>query len=222
MREKLNEQLIQLHSMLEEMGDMIENAISSSVETMQKQDTERANKIILGDEQINRQEKAIESLCFHLILTQQPVAYDLRNISAALKMITDMERIGDHAADICELVIHIGKTDVALDYGHISRMAEATISMVNRSIDAFIRSDLALAQAVCRMDDEVDELFDAAKHDLVELIRHDVARSEQAIDMLMIAKYFERIGDHATNIAEWVVYSITGEHKNDNPSADKQ
>ncbi len=218
MRTRLNEELIKLHNMLENMGDMIEQALEGSVAALANEDMDKAREIIRNDRLINRQEKDIESLCFKMILMEQPVAYDLRNVSAAIKMITDMERIGDQAADICDLILHIGKTSVALDYGHISRMAEVTIQMVKKSIEAFIKSDLDLAQKVCATDDEVDELFKSARHDLVELIRHDVNLSEQAIDMLMIAKYFERIGDHATNIGEWVIYAITGEHKDYNPS----
>lgn len=221
MRTRLNEELIRLHNMLENMGDMIERALEGSVVALAEEDMEKAKDIIRNDRLVNQQEKDIETLCFKMLLMESPVAYDLRNVSAAIKMITDMERIGDQAADICDLVLHIGKTRIAMDYGHISRMAEVTIQMVRKSIQAFIKSDLDLAKKVCESDDEVDALFKEAKHDLVELIRHDVTLSEQAIDMLMIAKYFERIGDHATNIGEWVIYAITGEHKDyNNPVAD--
>lgn len=221
MRTRLNEELIRLHNMLENMGDMIERALEGSVAALAEEDMEKAKDIIRNDRLVNQQEKDIETLCFKMLLMESPVAYDLRNVSAAIKMITDMERIGDQAADICDLVLHIGKTRIAMDYGHISRMAEVTIQMVKKSIQAFIKSDLDLAKKVCESDDEVDALFKEAKHDLVELIRHDVTLSEQAIDMLMIAKYFERIGDHATNIGEWVIYAITGEHKDyNNPVAD--
>lgn len=217
MRTKLNDELILLHSKLEEMGDMIEVAIENGVKALSAEDMEKAKAVIANDVNINRQEKEIESLCFKMLLMQQPVAYDLRAVTAALKMVTDMERIGDQAADICELILHAGKTETAMDYGHISRMAEVTIGMVKKSIEAFIKRDLTLAIKVCESDDEVDELFLEAKHDLVELIRHDIDKSEQAVDMLMIAKYFERIGDHATNIGEWVVYSICGERGADSP-----
>ena len=221
MRTRLNEELIRLHNMLENMGDMIERALEGSVAALAEEDMEKAKDIIRNDRLVNQQEKDIETLCFKMLLMESPVAYDLRNVSAAIKMITDMERIGDQAADICDLVLHIGKTKIAMDYGHISRMAEVTIQMVKKSIQAFIKSDLDLAKKVCESDDEVDALFKEAKHDLVELIRHDVTLSEQAIDMLMIAKYFERIGDHATNIGEWVIYAITGEHKDyNNPVPD--
>lgn len=213
MRSRLNEELIQLHTLLEEMGDMIEEALEGSVKALATEDFESARAIIENDININRQQRDIEALCYKMLLTEQPVAYDLRSISTALKMVTDMERIGDQAADICSLVLHSGKTETAMDYGHISRMAEVTIKMVKNSIKAFITTDLDLAKAVCANDDEVDDLFKKAQNDLVELIRHDVSKSEQAIDMLMIAKYFERIGDHATNIGEWVIYSITGERK---------
>lgn len=219
MRTKLNEELLKLHSMLEEMGDMIERALEGSVRALADGDMDKAKEIIRNDALINNQEKEIESLCFKMILMEHPVAYDLRNVSAAMKMITDMERIGDNAADICELILHTGKTETAMDYGHISGMAKVTIRMVKKSIEAFIKRDLELARKVCVSDDEVDELFQSAKNDLVELIRHDVNKSEQAIDMLMIAKYFERIGDHATNIGEWVIYSINGEYKEEAPYA---
>lgn len=213
MRSRLNEELIQLHTLLEEMGDMIEEALEGSVKALATEDFESAKTIIENDITINRQQRDIEALCYKMLLTEQPVAYDLRSISTALKMVTDMERIGDQAADICSLILHSGKTETAMDYGHISHMAEVTIKMVKNAIKAFITTDLDLAKAVCANDDEVDDLFKKAQNDLVELIRHDISKSEQAIDMLMIAKYFERIGDHATNIGEWVIYSITGERK---------
>ncbi|MDR2938795.1 MAG: phosphate signaling complex protein PhoU, partial [Clostridiales bacterium] len=144
---------------------------------------------------------------------QQPVAADIRAISSALKMITDMERIGDHAEDISEIVICMASRPYIKELSDLPKMAEATIKMLNGSIDAFVKKDLELAQAVIKYDDIVDGLFTAIKNDLINLIREDVENGKQAIDLIMIAKYFERIGDHAVNIAEWVVFTLTGEHK---------
>jgi phosphate transport system protein len=162
--------------------------------------------------EIDDMEKSIEAHCLKLLLQQQPVASDLRIISTALKMITDMERIGDNAEDIAEIARHILNQKFIKDIVHIPQMAEATISMVTKSIDAFVKRDKKLAEEVCRSDDIVDNLFDVIKEELIEKIQEDRSNGEQAIDLLMIAKYFERIGDHAENIAEWVIFSITGEH----------
>ena len=157
-------------------------------------------------------ENDIEARCLKLLLQQQPVASDLRLISSILKMITDLERIGDQAQDISEIVIILSHSNFIKDLTHLPKMAEATIKMVKESIDAFVNKDIALANQVIEYDDVVDDLFVIIKDELISLIRHDVKNGEQAIDLLMIAKYFERIGDHAQNIAEWVVYSLTGEH----------
>lgn len=213
MRNRFDEQLEQLHVEMIQMGALCEDAISAAAEALLKGDRDLAESAQEAEREIDQKEREVENRCLKLLLQQQPVAKDLREISAALKMISDLERIGDQAADICDLILHIGKTKIAMDYGHISRMAEVTIQMVKKSIEAFIRSDLDLAKKVCASDDEVDELFLAARRDLIELIRHDVTLSGQAIDMLMIAKYFERIGDHATNIAGWVVFAVTGAHE---------
>lgn len=222
MRTRLNEDLIQLHCMLEEMGEAVESAIEGCAQALASGNKERAQAIIKNDKNINKLEKKIENFCFHMLLMEQPVAYDLRNVSAAVKMITDMERIGDQAADICDIILHAPDSDVSLDYGHISQMAEITIRMVKKSVEAFIGSDAELAGKVCMWDDEVDALFLKTKNDIVNLIRLKVELGAQAIDMLMIAKYFERIGDHATNVAEWVIYSVTGEHKDYNSGIKKE
>ena len=213
MRSRFEEQLIQLNNSLIEMGALIERAISKATKALISQDVDTARSIIDGDSLIDEKEKEIESLCLKLILNQQPVARDLREISAALKMITDMERIGDQATDISELCIYLAAQEYIKKLEHIQQMAEATIKMVTDSIDAFVKKDLELAQTVIDYDDLVDELYVAVKEDLIALIHADVKNGEQAFDLLQIAKYYERIGDHAVNIAEWVIFSITGKHK---------
>ena len=212
MRSKFDEQLKKLHEMLIEMGAMIEKAINLAIQAFDKQDADMANQAIIFDSEIDHMEKAIETLCLKLLLQQQPVASDLRLISAALKMITDMERIGDHAADISEIILMVIDNDNIKKLDHIPKMAAATTKMVTESIDAYVNMDMELAQAVIDYDDVVDELFDKVKYDLIDMIRADDIDGELAIDLVMIAKYFERIGDHATNIAEWVMFSITGVH----------
>ena len=213
MRSRFDEQLIQLNNSLIEMGALIERAIANATKALITQDADTAKSIIGGDTVIDEKEKEIESLCLKLILNQQPVARDLRQISTALKMITDMERIGDQAADISELCIFLATQEYIKKLEHIPQMAEATIKMVTDSIDAFVKKDLELAQAVIDYDDVVDELYVTVKKDLIELVHVDVKNGEQAFDLLQIAKYYERIGDHAVNIAEWVIFSITGKHK---------
>ena len=213
MRKKYLEQLEQLGNMLVEMGALIETAIAMATQALRGQDIELAKRAIAYDKEVDEKEREIESLCLKLLLQQQPVAKDLRLISAALKMITDMERIGDQAADIAEITIILAGMPYIKKLEHIPLMAEATVKMVTESIDAFVKKDLSIAESVIEYDDVVDDLFDTIKNELIELIRIDSFNSEQAVDLLMIAKYFERIGDHAENIAEWVVFSITGRHK---------
>ncbi len=215
MRSRLDAQLEQLHTALIEMGALIEYAISSAADALFGQDVAQAARSIAFDREVDQKEKEIESLCLRLLLQQQPVARDLRLISAALKMITDMERIGDQSADIAEIVSHLAGAPYITDLSALRRMAEAACGMVKRSVDAFVQRDLALAQAVVAGDDIVDAQFCAVRRTLVELIRRDASCGEQALDLLMVAKYLERIGDHAVNIAEWVIYSITGVHKNE-------
>ena len=212
MRSKFDEQLAKLNEMLIEMGAMIEKAINLAIQAFDKQDAEMANEAITFDSEVDHMEKAIETLCLKLLLQQQPVASDLRLISAALKMITDMERIGDHAADISEIILMLIDNENIKKLEHIPKMAVATTKMVTESIDAYVNMDMKLAQSVIDYDDVVDDLFDKVKYDLIDLIRQDGIDGELAIDLVMIAKYFERIGDHATNIAEWVMFSITGIH----------
>ena len=164
------------------------------------------------DREIDQKERDIETLCLKLLLQQQPVARDLRQISAALKMITDMERIGDQAEDIAEIITFLGGR-TADEHTRITRMAKATTQMVTDSIDAFVRQDVSIAERVIRSDDIVDDCFVEVKNSLISMIAANPQEGEFALDLLMIAKYFERIGDHATNIAEWVVFSVTGVHK---------
>lgn len=216
MRNRFDRQLLELNNQLIEMGSLIEKAIEMAIAALVKQDVDRAEEAIKFDEEIDRQEKDIEALCMKLLLQQQPVAKDLRLISAALKMITDMERIGDHAADISEMTILMADSTYeksSIDIALVKEMAKETTDMVIKSIDAFVNKDLELAREVLKQDDNVDKLFDQFKHQLILKINENVNNGEQATDMLLVSKYFERIGDHATNIAEWVIYSITGVHE---------
>lgn len=213
MRRGFDAQLQELNTELIEMGALIEHAIQSSVEALVEQDAQKARRAIAFDREVDQKEKDIEALCLKLLLQQQPVARDLRLISAALKMITDMERIGDQSADISEIVIFLSVAPYIKPLDLLPKMADATMGMVTRSIDAFVRRDLEMAQGVIQADDVVDGLFSAVREELTGLIREDPANGSQALDFLMIAKYFERIGDHAVNIAEWVVYAITGVHR---------
>jgi len=213
MRNRFESQLQQLNRELLEMGALIERAIENASQALVKQDIAAAEHAITIDRDVDQKERDIETLCLKLLLQQQPVAGDLRLISAALKMITDMERIGDQAADISEIVIYLSGKPYIKTLEHLPRMASAAIDMVSGSIDAYVKKDLTLAGRIARMDDVIDNLFDIVKNELIALIGEDAGNGEQAIDLLMIAKYFERIGDHAQNIAEWVEYSITGVHK---------
>ena len=167
----------------------------------------------IRDSLIDQKERTIESMCLRLLLIQQPIARDLRKVSSALKMITDMERVGDQAADICEIVTMMDGME-GLDNPRLMRdMARETVDMVHKVIDAYVASDVHLARAVMAADDVVDDLFMRVKAELIELLRRDASRGQQALDILMIAKYFERIGDHAVNIGEWVEFSVTGSYK---------
>ena len=213
MRNRFDEQLHTLNHELLEMGVLIERAIRSATDALVKQDVEAALQAIAADKEVNQAERDIESLCLKLLLQQQPVARDLRLISSALKMITDMERIGDQASDIAELVIYLSKEPYRKELKHLPQMAENAIRMVTGALDAYVRKDVALAQEVMGMDDAIDALFVTVKDELIALIRNDASAGSQAIDLLMIAKYYERIGDHAQNIAEWVEYALTGRHK---------
>ena len=215
MRNRFDRQLVQLNNELIEMVGMIEKAISDTVKALVNQDIELASNVIEYDEEIDHQEREIEQLCLKLLLQQQPVAKDLRLISAALKMITDMERIGDHATDISEITIELSKESYIKKLDHIQQMAKETMVMLVQSVEAFVNKDMDKARAVIVHDDVVDDLFNKVKAELIAMIHEDVNAGEQASDLLMAAKYFERIGDHATNISEWVIFSITGQHPDD-------
>ncbi|MEG0873826.1 MAG: phosphate signaling complex protein PhoU [Clostridiales bacterium] len=213
MRNRFDIQLEQLNSDLIEMGARIEQAIFLAKEALLSQDAEKAMEVMEKDTKIDRMERSLEGLCLNLLLHQQPVARDLRLISSALKMITDMERIGDQASDIAELTIELAKEPYIKELITIPEMANATIEMVGKSIDAYVKKDLELARKVIASDDVVDNLFVEVKDDLIAMISKDATNGTQALDLLMVAKYFERIGDHAVNIAEWVEFSLTGKHK---------
>lgn len=212
MRISFDEQLAQLNKELIYMGALCETAIANVTKALIDGNLSLTQQVLAADSEIDQKERDIESLCLKLLLQQQPVARDLRQISAALKMITDMERIGDQAGDIAE-IISMANITANDDKLHVAEMARATIKMVTDSIDAFVRKDAALAEDVLRQDDTVDTLFGRVKDALIAMLAAGEGNGEMAIDLLMIAKYFERIGDHATNIAEWVLFSITGEHK---------
>lgn len=214
MRKLFDEQLKELNIEMIKMAGQVETAIAGAAEALIKNDIALAKQVMGGDEIVDDMEKKIEHLCLKLLLQQQPVATDLRRVSTALKMTTDLERIGDQAADIAELTLKIGKTDNV----HIPQMAKAVIRMVTDSINAYVNSDEKLANDVMAEDDRVDELFVKIRDELIEMAADSREKGkqvgEQAIDLLMVAKYLERIGDHAVNIAEWVIFSVTGVHKN--------
>ena len=212
MRNRFDEQLEQLHVEIIKMGALCETAISAAAQCLQKEEKELQRQVFSTDAEIDEKEKEIESLCLRLLLHQQPVAGDLRRISAAMKMISDMERIGDQAADIAELAPYIVQKNLS-GRVKIVDMARAAVGMVTDSVEAFVRSDLALAEKVIEEDDAVDALFDQIKEEIIEQIRRQDVDSKVSMDLLMAAKYLERIGDHAVNVAEWVQYSITGVHK---------
>lgn len=214
MRTRFDEQLEGLHVELIKMGSLCEEAISIVAKGLMEDSTVQSEKVFSLEYEIDQMEGEIEDRCTRLILQQQPVASDLRNISAALKMISDMERIGDQAADIAELIPYIAGSNLQSKL-HIGEMARVTVSMVTDSIDAFVKKNLELARLVVTKDDKVDELFNTIKEELISLIYQKGVEAKAALDLLMAAKYFERIGDHAVNLAESVKYSITGLHKAD-------
>ena len=216
MRNRFDRQLSTLNDELIEMGSMIEKSIETAIKALVNQDVDLARHAIEADEEIDRQERIIEDLCLKLLLQQQPVAKDLRLISSALKMITDMERIGDHASDISEITIALADQPYIKKLEHIQQMAKETMIMLVGSIEAFVDKDLEKANEVIKRDDVVDDLFDKVKKEFIQMIHENADKGEQAADLLMVAKYMERIGDHATNISEWVIFSITGEHKSMN------
>ncbi len=212
MRSRFDEQLHELNQKMTQMGALCEKFISICADALLEGDARGAEEILTHGHEIDEMERQIEAICLKLLLQQQPVARDLRQISAALKMITDMERIGDQAEDIAEIIPFLsGRTGQELQGFQL--MAQTARSMVNGSIEAFVKSDLEMARQVLQQDDIVDECFVQVKKTLMNMISNNTADGEYAVDLLMIAKYFERIGDHATNIAEWVEFSVTGVHK---------
>ena len=213
-RSRFDEQLELLNRELIEMGALCERAISMAARALMSGDTALAAQITPLDGESDQMERDVESRCLKLLLPQQPVAKDLRQVSAALKMVTDMERIGDQASDIAEIIGFL-KGRGGEDCAFIGQMGEATIRMVSGSIDAFVRRDTKLADEVIAHDDIVDAYFLKVKTALIQYIAASPDDGEYALDLLMIAKYFERIGDHAVNIAEWVLFSVTGVHKGD-------
>lgn len=211
MRNKFDSQLDKLNVELIYMGALCEDAISASVKALLDSDKSLLEKVFSAESEINQKERDIEAICMKLLLSQQPVARDLRYISSALKMISDMERIGDQASDIAEITEFIKDNEIVGKI-HIRDMAEAAIKMVTKSVDSFVKKDIELARSVEKDDDIVDNLFCCVKDEIVKLITDDRENSEYGIDLLMIAKYLERIADHAVNISEWVEYSLTGTH----------
>lgn len=208
MRSKFDEQLLELNKEMIEMGNKIILSIKNAIEALVARDENMAKAIMESDAEVDHLQKKIEGICFNLIIQQQPVARDLRTVTAAMKMVTDMERIGDHAADISEMTILMGQNSQIDKFEHISQMATETMIMLNHSIEAYVEKNVIKAKEVIEHDDIVDDLFVEAKKDVIELILNSPSEGEGATDILMIAKYFERIGDHATNIAEWVIYSL--------------
>ena len=212
MRTRFEFQLNQLNTELILMGALCEDAISCAVKYLIENDHKMKENVAEAEEQINRKMRDIEGLCMRLLIQQQPVATDLRVISSALKMISDMERIGDQAFDISEIAEYVSSSGMN-SKTHISDMAEAASRMVTNCVESFVKKDVEAARAVVKMDDEVDDLFIQLKNELTEAIRTNKEDAEALVDLLMIAKYFERIGDHAVNIAQWVIYAIIGEHE---------
>lgn len=213
MRNRFDEELEALNLELIKMGALCEDAIAYSMKSLFEGDETLRQKTFVTDSEIDQMERDIEALCMRLLLLQHPVARDLRTISSALKMISDMERIGDQASDIAEIGEFI-QNGTLHETIRLRDMADAAIRMVTDSIDSFVKKDLDLARRVLAEDDAVDDHFDRIKHELMDIIAGDRESGEYCLDLLMVAKYLERIGDHATNIAEWVEYSITGEHEN--------
>lgn len=203
-------ELQELNKSLKEMSLMAERAIEKSLEALRNSDAALAAEIIKGDRAVDDMERTIEAHCLSLMLRQQPVAQDLRHISTALKVVTDLERIGDHAADIAELTLSIGGEEPCGIIEHLPEMADHVRLMLRSAISSFIARDMEKARETEKMDDIIDELFDRTKKEVIELLKQDGSRSDQAVDLLMVAKYLERIGDHAVNVCEWTEFSVTG------------
>ncbi len=211
-RHVFNEQLTELRDLLLEMATMAEASIDMAMTALKNRDVDLAKKVIAGDDGIDALEQKIENLCLELIARQQPIAADLRLISMVLKMITDIERIADHSADISEITLRLGCEEPVKPLVDIPRMAEVAREMVHSAIRSFVNNDMVMAVATCRRDDEVDTLFEKVILELSKMMKEDPAIVDRAIDLILIAKYLERVGDHATNIGEWVAFNISGKH----------
>lgn len=215
-RRQFEEQLSLLKDLLVKMGELNCEAIEDAVTALETQDAELARKTKGVEQLVDEKEQQIERLCLKIILKQQPVASDLLFVTSAMKMTTDMERIADQAVDISELVIKMSRLPYADAVAEIPEMADKVQDMVRDAAKSFVERDGDLAKAVCRADDAVDDLFEVIRKKLTGIVHRDIEgddNGEQALDMLMVAKYLEKIGDHASNIAEWVIFMITGEHK---------
>lgn len=210
MREYFDLELKALNDKLIEMGALVEGAIKNTITIITNGEYDKLETSRIIEEKINKMEREIQNYCLNLLLLQSPVAGDLRTVSAALKMITDLERIGDQAIDIAEMSIYLKDCENIYSMTHLSEMAERSSNMVTTAINAFVKKDLKLAKTVATMDDAIDDLFNKVKQEVVDIINANKELDQQAIDVLLIAKYFEKIGDHAENIGEWVVFSITG------------
>lgn len=210
MREYFDLELKALNDKLIEMGALVEGAIKNTITIITNGEYDKLETARIIEEKINKMKREIQSFCLNLLLLQSPVAGDLRTVSAALKMITDLERIGDQAIDIAEMSIYLKDCESLYSMTHISEMAERSSNMVTTAIDAFVKKDLKLARTVATMDDAIDDLFNKVKEEVIDIINTNKELDHQAIDIMLIAKYFEKIGDHAENIGEWVVFSITG------------
>lgn len=213
MREIYLKMLSELNDSLIEMGNLIVNAIQNAVKSLEKQDKQFCQMVFEAEKEINQKEKDIENLCLKLIVHQQPVANDLRFVLSILEMIRDMERIGDGATDIARIAMHLADKELIKELVIIPNMAIEAIVMVNLCIEAFIDKDLQLVNTVFKHDDIIDNQFEEVKNELALLISREIQNSTQAMDLLLVAKYFEKIGDHAVNVADWVGFAITGEHK---------
>lgn len=211
-RHSFDKELEHLHELMVQMSGLVEESIENSILALKKQDIELAKKVYQSDDEVDELESRIEKICINLIARQQPLAKDLRAISTALKIITDLERIADHAADIAELTIRMANMKYVKPLVDIPNMAELAKKMVIRSIDSYIKQDINIAMDVCDSDDEVDDLFSKIVLELINIMKNNPETVEQATDFMFIVKYLERIGDHATNIAEWVVFNVTGTH----------
>ena len=210
MREYFDLELKALNDKLIEMGALVEGAIKNTITIITNGEYDKLETSRIIEEKINNMEREIQNYCLNLLLLQSPVAGDLRTVSAAIKMITDLERIGDQAIDIAEMSTYLKDCENIYSMTHLSEMAERSSNMVTTAIDAFVKKDLKLAKTVATMDDAIDDLFNKVKQEVIDIINANKELDQQAIDVLLIAKYFEKIGDHAENIGEWVVFSITG------------